>query len=128
MTMLMVFPMFSLLFGGSQLASYIIIQNTDKISVVILGLLVQAAPLAITPFLLQFSGSLVGKMAGMLNDPKKGLVDRSRNWSKDRAETLAKRKMALSENRRPYTRRAWLIAVRAIVATKRIQRSFTIHS
>ncbi|MCA9338575.1 hypothetical protein KC949_03385 [Candidatus Saccharibacteria bacterium] len=103
MTMLMVFPMFSLLFGGSQLASYIIIQNTDKISVVILGLLVQAAPLAITPFLLQFSGSLVGKMAGMLNDPKKGLVDRSRNWSKDRAETLAKRKMALGENRRPYT-------------------------
>lgn len=103
MTMLMVFPMFSLLFGGSQLASYIIIQNTDKISVVILGLLVQAAPLAITPFLLQFSGSLIGKMAGMLNNPRKGLVDRSRNWSKDRAETLAKRKMAMGENRRPYT-------------------------
>ncbi|MDB5183555.1 MAG: rane protein of unknown function, partial [Candidatus Saccharibacteria bacterium] len=96
-TMLMVFPMFSLLFGGSQLASYIIIQNTNQLSVVILALFVQAAPLALTPFLLQFSGSLLGKVAGMVNNPQKGLVDRSRNWSKDRADTLAKRKRAQNE-------------------------------
>ncbi len=102
-TMLMVFPMFSLLFGGSQLASYIIIQNTESISVVILALFVQAAPLALTPFLVKFSGSLLGKLAGMVNNPQKGLVDRSRNWAKDRADTMAKRKMALGENRRGYT-------------------------
>jgi hypothetical protein len=119
LTMLMVFPMFSLLFGGSQLASYIIIQNTNQLSVVILALFVQVAPLALTPFLIRFSGSLLGKFAGMLNNPQKGLVDRSRNWAKDRADTLAKRRMAMGENsrnplalgriahRRDATRRKW---------------------
>ncbi len=102
-TMLMVFPMFSLLFGGSQLASYIIIQNTDQVSVVILALFVQAAPLALTPFLVKFSGSLLGRLAGMVNNPQRGLVDRSRNWAKDRADTLSKRKMALGEQRPGYT-------------------------
>lgn len=101
--MLMIFPMFSLLFGGSQLASFIILQNTDKLSVVILALLVQAAPLALTPFLVQFSGSLLGKLAGMVNDPKKGLVDRTRNWSKERAETHAKRAQASGAMRPAYT-------------------------
>jgi hypothetical protein len=98
-TMLLVFPMFSLLFGGSQLASYIIIQNTDRLEVVILALFVQAAPLALTPFLVRFSGSLLGRLAGMVNNPQKGLVDRSRNWAKDRADTLAKRNMARGENK-----------------------------
>jgi hypothetical protein len=104
-TMLMVFPMFSLLFGGAQLASYLIIQNTTQPQVVILALFVQAAPLAVTPFLIRFSGSLLGKLGGMVNNPQKGLVDRSRNWAKDRADTLAKRKMAAAE-RKPQFRTA----------------------
>ncbi|OGL22306.1 hypothetical protein A2707_03185 [Candidatus Saccharibacteria bacterium RIFCSPHIGHO2_01_FULL_45_15] len=85
-TMLLVFPLFSLLFGGSQLASSIIIQNAEQASVVILAMFVQVAPLVMTPFLVKFSGSLLGRLAGMVNDPKRGIVDKSRNWAKDRAE------------------------------------------
>lgn len=85
-TMLMVFPLFSLLFGGSQLASYIIIQNADQASVVILGLFVQAAPLALTPFLVKFSGSLIGRLAGMVNDRSKGIYDNANNWARERAD------------------------------------------
>ena len=86
MTMLLVFPLFSLLFGGSQLASYIVIQNTDQISIVIFAMFIQVAPLVMTPFLIKFSGSLLGRLAGMVNDPKRGIVDRARGWATDRAE------------------------------------------
>jgi hypothetical protein len=85
-TMLLVFPLFSLLFGGSQLASYIVIQNTNQISVVIFAMFIQVAPLVLTPFLVKFSGSLLGRLAGMINDPKKGLVDRARNFSQERGD------------------------------------------
>ena len=86
MTMLLVFPLFSLLFGGSQLASYIIINNADQLSVVIFAMFIQVAPLAITPFLVKFSGSLLGRLAGMVNNPSKGIVDRTRGWASERAE------------------------------------------
>lgn len=85
-TMLLVFPLFSLLFGGSQLAAYIIIQNADQLSVVIFAMFVQVAPLIMTPFLVKFSGSLLGRLAGMVDNPKKGVVDRARNWATDKAE------------------------------------------
>lgn len=85
-TMLLVFPLFSLLFGGAQLASFIIIQNADQISVVIFAMFIQVAPLVMTPFLVRFSGSLLGRLAGMVNDPKKGMVDRARGWATDKAE------------------------------------------
>lgn len=108
MTMLLVFPMFSLLFGGSQLASYIILQNASQWSVVLLALFVQVAPLALTPFLVKFSGSLLGRFAGMVNNPEKGLVDRTRNWAKDRAETQAKRSRGLgAQGRGPIRRMAY---------------------
>ena len=92
-TMLLVFPLFSLLFGGSQLASHIIMQSADQFSVLLLALFVQAAPLALTPFLIKFSGSLLGRFAGMMNDPQKGLVDRTRNWAKENNDVRRAKRM-----------------------------------
>lgn len=89
MTMLLFFPAFALVFGGSQLAGGIIIQNAygaGSFIMVIFGMAVQVAPLVITPLLLKLSGGLLGRIAGMINDPRKGLMDRTRNWSKERAE------------------------------------------
>lgn len=86
--MLMIFPLFSLLFGGSQLASYLIIQNTDQISVVILAMAVQVAPLAITPFLMKVSHGLLTQIGGLMNNPRKGLVDRSRNWANEHSQIM----------------------------------------
>ncbi len=92
MTMLIFFPAFSLVFGASQLAGQIIIQNAssqgavNNLVMVIFGLAVQVAPLVITPILLKFSGGMLGKIAQIANNPRKGIIDRNRNWAKARAE------------------------------------------
>ncbi|MBC7943180.1 hypothetical protein H7X68_01630 [Candidatus Saccharibacteria bacterium] len=94
MTMLILFPAFSVVFGGSQLAAAAIIQNADSINLIILGMLVQVAPLFITPLLIRLSGSLLGRIAGMVNNPNKGLIDRTKNFSKDRADNLKAKRLA----------------------------------
>lgn len=86
LTMLIMFPAFSVIFGGAQLAGVAIIQNADSINLIILGMAVQVAPLAITPLLLKFSGSLLGKIAGIANNPSRGLVDRTRKFAQERAD------------------------------------------
>ena len=86
MTMLIFFPAFSLIFGGSQLAGGLIIQNASSVFMIIFGLAIQVAPLVITPLLLRLSGGLLGKIAGIINDPRKGILDRSKNWANERAE------------------------------------------
>lgn len=93
-TMLLMYPMFSILFGGSQLAGYMIAQSADKFEVLLIAMFVHMAPLVITPFLIKFSGSLLGRFAGMVNDPSKGIADRARIWATGkrdlkRAERLA---------------------------------------
>lgn len=90
-TMLVFFPAFSLVFGGSQLAGQIIIQNAgDNIVMLIFGLAVQVAPLVITPLILKLSGGLLGKIAqitgGFVNNPNKGPLDRTKKWAEARAE------------------------------------------
>ncbi|UTX51314.1 oligosaccharide repeat unit polymerase [Candidatus Saccharibacteria bacterium TM7i] len=85
MTMLIFFPAFAVIFGGSQLAGAIIIQNAQSINILILGMIVQVAPLVITPFLLKFSGSLLGRIAGLVNNPNRGLIDRTRKFADSRA-------------------------------------------
>jgi hypothetical protein len=94
MTMLVFFPLFALIFGGSQLAGFLIIQTARDINVILLAMFVQVAPLVLTPLLIRFSGGIVGRVAGFVNDPKKGLIDRTRNWSKQTSELLAARNMA----------------------------------
>lgn len=100
MTMLIFFPAFSLVFGASQLAGQIIIQNAssqgsvNNIVMLIFGLAVQVAPLVITPLLLKFSGGLLGRIAQIANNPRKGLIDRNRNWAQARAEHAKQRNIA----------------------------------
>jgi hypothetical protein len=94
-TMLLFFPAFSLVFGGSQLAGRLIIQNAnDSIVTLLFGMAVQIAPLVITPLILKFSGSLLGRIAQITNNPSKGLLDRSKNWAKDRGEFTRQRNLA----------------------------------
>ncbi len=93
MTMLILFPAFSVIFGGSQLAGAIIIQNADSINLILLGMIVQVAPLFVTPLLIKFSGSLLGRIAGIVNNPNRGIIDRTRNFAKDRAENMKARNL-----------------------------------
>ena len=96
-TMLVFFPAFAVVFGGAQLAGILIIQNASGSNGAImhvLGMLVQIIPLAITPLIMKFSGGVLGKFAGFVNDKNKGLYDRSKNRSKDRRETIKNKKLA----------------------------------
>lgn len=93
-TMLLMYPMFAVLFGGSHLASYLIAQNADRWETVLIALFVQAVPLVITPFLIRFSGRLLGNFAGMVNNPAKGLSDRSKNFARDRMAENRERRIA----------------------------------
>ena len=97
LTMLVFFPAFSVVFGGAQLAGILIIQNATGANggiMQILGMVVQVIPLALAPIIMKLSGGVLGKFAGFVNDKNKGLYDRSKNWSKDRRETIKNKKLA----------------------------------
>ena len=112
LTMLVFFPAFAVVFGGAQLAGILIIQNASGSNGAImhvLGMLVQIIPLAITPLIMKFSGGVLGKFAGFVNDKNKGLYDRSKNYAKDRRETIKNKKLANSNMARfnPNRLRRW---------------------
>ncbi len=86
-TMLVMFPAFAAVFGGAQLAGEMMIRMAaanGSIELIILGLGVMVAPLAITPLLLKLGGGLLGRIGGMINNKEKGLVDRYKNYNKER--------------------------------------------
>ncbi|MDN5275204.1 MAG: rane protein of unknown function [Candidatus Saccharibacteria bacterium] len=100
MTMLMLFPIFSFIFGGAQLAGMAIIQNADSFNLIILGMGVQVAPVVITPLLIKFSGSLVARIGGIVNNPGKGLIDRTRKFAEERRDQRKAAVFASPLNRR----------------------------
>lgn len=112
LTMLVFFPAFSVVFGGAQLAGILIIQNAtgpNGAIMHVLGMLVQIIPLAITPLIMKFSGGVLGKFAGFVNDKNKGWYDRTKNWSKGRREIIRNKKLANANMARfnPNRLRRW---------------------
>ncbi len=97
-TLLFLFPIFSAIFGGAQIAGLAIMQNANNLITLILGMAVQVAPLAITPMLIKFSGGILTKIGALTNNRNKGMVDRTRNWAKDAAEE--RKHQVLANNRR----------------------------
>lgn len=99
LTLLMMFPIFAVLFGGAQVAGRaIIIGAGGNPIVVLLGFAVQIIPLALTPLLVKLSTGILGTIANMTNNKNKGPADRLKNWSNSRADYFKKR--ALGEERR----------------------------
>ena len=93
-TMLIMFPAFAAVFGGAQLAGEIIIRSANSIELVILGLGVMVAPLAITPLLLKLGGGVLGRIGGIINNKEKGAVDRFRNYSGERRKDAISQRQA----------------------------------
>lgn len=122
MTMLIFFPAFSLVFGGSQLAGQLIIQNAgNNIITVLFGLAVQIAPLVITPLLFKFSGGLLGRIGQIANNPSKGVLDRSRNWGNSRAELAKKRSMGIDRKKANPWRLGAAVARRSDFDNRRVK-------
>lgn len=95
-TLVIFFPAFSVVFGGAQLAGLIILQNANSWIMVILGLAVQVSALAIAPLVFKLSGGVLGRFAGIVNNKNRGVIDRTKNWSRDRSQ-LAADKNSLSK-------------------------------
>lgn len=102
-TLLVLFPIFSVIFSGAQLAGMAIVQSAGgNLFTIILGMAVQVAPVVVTPMLVKFSGSIIGKVAGAVNNPSRGLMDRTRKWSQGQA---AERKNKVLADQNRYFRR-----------------------
>jgi hypothetical protein len=117
-SLLVMFPAFAVVFGGSQLAGKLIIQNASNLSVVILGLVVQVVPLFVTPFLIKLSSGLLSTIIGLTNDKSKGAFDGARNWAKSNQELHKDRSMrnGFSEKNRTGIRRFRPAAIGARMA------------
>lgn len=91
-TLLLFFPAFSVVFGGAQLAGLVIIQNASSMLMLLLGMAVQIAPLAIAPLVFKLGGGLLNRFAGIMNDKNKGFLDRTKKWSDQQSKYLANKK------------------------------------
>lgn len=79
-TMLVMFPLVSLLFAGSQLAANIVLTSAtsrDGISffALIAAIGMMFIPLFGIPFIVKFSGGVIGRVANLVNNPNKGPLD-----------------------------------------------------
>lgn len=93
-TMLLLFPMFAVVFGGSQLAGSLIIQSADTINMILVGMFAMVAPLVITPLLIKLSGSVLGRVAGIMNNRQKGFIDSTRNKLQEQDDRRRNRRLA----------------------------------
>ncbi len=99
-TLLVFFPAFSVIFGGSQLAGNIIIQSANgSLGLVLLGLTVQVIPLFVTPILIRLSSGILSTVAGLANDRSKGVFDGAKNWARGNAELHKARAVRNGMNR-----------------------------
>ena len=108
--MLIFFPAFAVVFGGSQLAGFLLLANASSIIMFIFGLVVMVAPLAITPLIMKLGGGLLNRFAGIVNDPTKGIVDKSRQWARDKSKIMADnsyKRVERSHQRRKEGRGRW---------------------
>jgi hypothetical protein len=94
-TLLVFYPLFSILFGGSYLAGMIIIgsastngADTASGMTVLIGMTITILPLWLTPLIARFSTGILSQVAGIVNNKSKGLVDRTRKV-RDRKGRLA---------------------------------------
>ncbi len=111
-TLLLFYPLFSILFGGSYLAGMIIIgsagqddQNAAAGMTVLLGMAVMVVPLVLTPLLIKFSTGIMGTVAGMVNNKSRGLVDRAKKVRNRKAGLAMNEAMQHPNNQRnPFSR------------------------
>lgn len=98
-TMLVMYPLIALIFGGSQLAGMTIIANSNgNFATLILGMAVQVIPLAITPTIMKVSGGLLSKFAGIINNPNKGPVDAAKRFMQEGRDNTIQKRIAKGKN------------------------------
>lgn len=77
-TLLLMFPIISVIFGGSQLAAAVIRAGTNNPLIYILSLAVQVIPFFLVPIIMKTAGGLLNRFGGIVNNPNKGPFDKLR--------------------------------------------------
>ena len=110
MRMLIIFPAFSLIFGVSRLAGWMIITSSENnVPRIILGMAVQVIPLAVTPILMKLSGSLLNSIGEFAKKPFAPAQKALAGWSEDRRAMERAKMLGKTRPRAPYARLAqWL--------------------
>lgn len=82
-SMLLLYPLVSIVFGGSQLAAAIVSLGDEgilnNVGLNVFSLALQAVPLFVVPLLLKSTGGFLGRIGLIANDKTKGLFDRANN-------------------------------------------------
>lgn len=93
---LMMYPVIAVIYGGSQVAAGVIsAANPDQSTQIIFAILalgVQTVPLFTVPLIMKAGGGLFERFSGVVNKPTKGVFDRMRTKSKDKADELTKKR------------------------------------
>lgn len=80
-TLLLMFPIISLIFGASALASKIVMGTASgdySIAIKLMGAGISIIPLAITPIVMKSAGGVLNRFGAFVNNPNKGPFDRLR--------------------------------------------------
>ena len=119
--MLVFYPMFSLLFGGSQLAGFAIIASAKDGFGLILGMAVQIFPLFFSWKLMQMSGTFLGdinaKMRGIMAKP----VNANRAWAESRRQLTKQKYLASGRAYTPSLRLMQFLSDRKIARELEIE-------
>lgn len=107
--MLLLFPIISIIFGGSQLAAAIVRSTTDNPLIYILSLAIQIVPLFLTPIVMKFSGGVLNRFGGIVNNPNKGPFDRLRKGAQSVGDMQRNRGQAAQLERYKTTGRGGAI-------------------
>ncbi len=111
--MLFFYPMFSILYGASQLSGLVIITSATNWLGVVLGIAVQVLPLFMSVPLMRMSGTILGRVDGLVRRagaPIRGAAIRRSTEGR----ILAKQRQLASTSYRPSTRLAQYLEQRRL--------------
>lgn len=95
--MLAFYPMFSILFGASQLCGLVIITSASDWLGVVLGIAVKVIPLFLAIPMMKMSGSILGKIDGFMHRSTRPITDTFNRFSNSNRELNRQRQL----NRKP---------------------------
>ena len=111
MTLLIFYPLFSLLFGGAYVAGMIIIGSAGSTTsaspamTVIIGMAITTLPLFLTPMLIKFSSGIMGQVASGLNGKfKNNPLSKAMKNLRNRKAGLAMGEAFGRNSRNPFNR------------------------
>jgi len=104
--MILFYPMFSVLYGASQLAGLVIIASSDNPFMKVLGIAVEVVPLFMSIPLMKMSGTALNKIDGIFNRMTSPLTGAAAGYAASKS-ALAKQKALSRQNPiAPHTRLA----------------------